>query len=486
MARHSKTTTPPQDHSFPDTAKGAQGAFRLPAAPARGQPKTTPSAPLGIYAKTEAAGGRSRITWAQVGDEDTGEVSPWHQVGTRLEEVVMPQEARARRYALKSVVNRIMPKSRTAKCCRWRVPNKAIQVLRGDESRRAFYSGLQVCASVWGCPVCSAKISERRRVELQGAIATAKAKGWAVYLLTLTIPHGLGDDLGDMLAGMMAAWRRTTTGRAGKAFRKAMGIRGTVRALEVTYGANGWHPHFHALLFLDGEAATCQVQERFLPLWQDACIKSGLPKPSDERGVRVDDGSYAAKYAAKWGLESELTKGHVKTGKRGSMTPWDILRELLQIGSEGAGVGRPAPVAAKLDGAAGDTGTPAKRARQLRALFLVYAEAFHSKRQLYWSNGLKELLAVEDLKDEELAAREDEAASVLAELTDDQWRAILATRSEAVILDVAENHPDALAAVMEALVAMAGRKERPPGSAPGGGPEPARIASCRPEEHLDG
>jgi len=44
------------------------------------------------------------------------------------------------------------------------------------------------------------------------------------------------------------AWRRTTTGRAGKDFRKLLGIKGTIRALEVTHGQNGFHPHLHVLL----------------------------------------------------------------------------------------------------------------------------------------------------------------------------------------------------------------------------------------------
>src|SRR5690606_25388944 len=109
---------------------------------------------------------------------------------------------------------------------------------------------------------------------------------------------------------MLAAWKRTVDGRAAKNVRDFLGLKGTVRALEVTYGANGFHPHFHVLLFLDKSWTNHGVQEAFTPLWQNACRLARLPIPSLAHGCRVDDGSYAAKYASKWGLESEMTKGH--------------------------------------------------------------------------------------------------------------------------------------------------------------------------------
>ncbi|MCH0743043.1 protein rep, partial [Pseudomonas aeruginosa] len=201
---------------------------------------------------------------------------------------------------------------------------------RSTEHGKAFFSGLQVCASVWACPVCAAKISERRRAELVTAVALAKSMGMHVKLLTLTVPHGLGDDLPTLLGQIRNAWRRTTTGRAGKDFRKLLGIKGTIRALEVTHGQNGFHPHLHVLLFLEQDATNACVQGLFTPIWQDACAKAGLPRPSEAHGCRVDDGSKAAAYASKWGLESEMTKSHTKQGRNGSRTPWDFLRAFLE------------------------------------------------------------------------------------------------------------------------------------------------------------
>lgn len=420
--------------------RGVNGR-QSPARPQRGPSEdgkaiAVPFAPsdstaLGIYAKTAAAfpekHERPRVIWATV-DSESGEVAPLHQVGTELRLYVSPQAARAQRFALKSVVNKLIPKGRTAKCMRWLVPKQELQIHRSREHGKAFYSGLQVCASVWHCPVCAAKISERRRVELQSAITTAKAMGWQVMLLTLTVPHGLGDDIDVMLDQMMAAWRATSSNRAGKALRSSIGLQGTIRALEVTDGSNGFHPHFHALLFLDSNMTPKAVEAGFRPLWQSACLKAGLPRPSDRHGVKVDDGSKAAAYASKWGLESELTKGHMKHGKEGGMTPWDMLRDVLENDSE-----------------------------RSRKRFMVYAEAFKGRRQLYWSNGLKARLAVVDLADDEIVAQVEDEAVVLAKLTSEQWKAVLATRSESALLDVAENNPDALDGFLEGLQAMVGR-----------------------------
>mgnify|MGYP000119489705 CR=1 FL=1 len=83
----------------------------------------------------------------------------------------------ADRFALQSVARSILPKSRTAKCLRIRAYQRDVEVWKSKEHNTASYGGLQTCGSVWTCPVCSSKIAERRRVEIQGAIATHRAQG---------------------------------------------------------------------------------------------------------------------------------------------------------------------------------------------------------------------------------------------------------------------------------------------------------------------
>lgn len=252
----------------------------------------------------------------------------------------------------------------------------------------------------------------------------AAVLGLQVKLMTLTTSHGLGDDVAQIVAQMQKAWTKLWQGRQGMALRNALGLFGHIRALEVTYGANGFHPHFHALLFVHPDQGTVEGWASLPFRWQQVAIKSGLPLPSLDRGCRIDDGDKASSYVTKgvWGLESEVTKGHTKTGKKGSRTPLDLLRGFL----EG-------------DGKAG-------------SLWRVYAAAFEGKRQLYWSNGLKKLLALSELSDEEIAnTPEDEKSLHLATITFDQWRVICRKKLETTILDLAEVSPDAMRLYLEQM-----------------------------------
>lgn len=376
---------------------------------------------LGIYAKKHSPPGNTGLAGRKTDDFD-------HETGELLPEKpgLSPSAARAERWALKAVANRLLPADhKTTKCHRYRIPKKQIQVMKGAGDGRAFYQGLQVCSSVWACPICASKITERRKVELQGGTAVAQAMGLSVYLLTLTVPHGLGDDVTEILGKMTAAWAKLNQGKAGMQLRERLGLRGTVRALEVTHGKNGFHPHFHALLFLDGRLSPDQVNQIINPRWQAVAQLAGLPKPSTEHGCRVDGGEKAAAYIAKgsgWGLEAEMTKGHLKRGKGDSRTPMDLLRD-HENGDKHAG-----------------------------ALFNVYAKAFHGRRQLVWSKGLKALLAVVDLTDEEISESPDEEAALrLSTISDWQWKCIRAIRCESVVLDLAEVSKDALVCFLRQL-----------------------------------
>ena len=333
--------------------------------------------------------------------------------------------ARAERYMLKSAARRLLPKDhRTTKCMHWRLPDREVQVQRGATNDRAFYHGLQVCAMPWTCPVCASKISERRRQEVAKAIKQADVLGLQVFLVTLTIPHGIGDDVGSMLDKMTKAWSRLWIGRQGIALRNALGLFGHIRALEVTYGQNGFHPHFHALLFFHPQQTTGAGWGTLGPRWQQVCVKSGLPMPDLMHGIKIDGGSKAANYVAKgvWGLESEVTKGHVKSGRNGSRTPFDLLRD-FHHGDKASG-----------------------------ALWRVYVDAFAGRRQLHWSVGLKKLLAIAELSDEEIANKPDEQpALLLATITDDQWRVIYRRHLESVVLDLAETSVDAMRLFLQSL-----------------------------------
>lgn len=290
--------------------------------------------------------------------------------------------------------------------------------------------------------MCAPKITERRRVEVNQAIERAKEMGLQVMLATFTIPHGIGSDVEVIRRQMMQAWRRGSTSRAGKQMRKMIGLQGYIRVVEVTYGENGWHPHMHLLLILKTTWSPEVIRRLWYPIWLDGCRKAGLEDPSEAHGVRVDDGARAAQYVTKWGMDSELTKGHLKKGRK-SVNPWDLLR------AHALGLEHHA-IAPELRDVLRGLGIDEQRAG---ALFLVFFGAFKGSRQLYWSNGLRALLGLEAEKtDEQLAQEEmDKAAALLATLTDEQRHDLIRTKNLPTLLILAEDSPGLIPDFLESI-----------------------------------
>jgi len=372
---------------------------------------------LGIYAKYSPT--PEKI------DSETGEITGNDPMSTRVQRFILQAAARS-----------LFPKSRLDKCLRLRCSHQDIQVWKSTEHKTTHYKGLQTCGSVWRCPVCSAKIAERRRVEILQAMDAHKAAGGCVNLLTLTCPHQVKDNLAELLAKQAKALHSFWRDREVNRILAEMGTIGQIRALEATHGRlspqnNGWHPHYHILMFQGigvdlvrfDQAQMTDWQVRLYLRWAARCKAAGLGEPSYAHGLKLAGGEEAGKYMSKWGLEDEMTKGHTKKALHGE-TPFDFLRAI---------------VADKAD-------------KQAAALFIEFATTFEGKRQLHWSKGLKKRYLVADKTDEALAAETDDKARLLGMLTIDQWRDVLAVEGRGAVLQVAASGGwDALAVYLESI-----------------------------------
>jgi hypothetical protein len=388
---------------------------------------------LGIYAKYKPK--PSKV------DPETGEI-----IG------LDPMSTRVQRFILQAAARSLFPKSRLDKCLRVRASYKpawsnvyiprSIEVWKSTEHQTTHYKGLQTCGSVWRCPVCSAKIAERRRLEIIQAMDAHKAVHGCVNLLTLTCPHQVKDNLADLLVKQAKALNNFWKDRVVKGILSEMGTIGQIRALEVTHGRlspqnNGWHPHYHVMLFQGSgvdlarfdQAQMTDWQVRLYLRWAARCVAAGLGEPSYAHGLKLDNGDKAAKYVAKWGLEDELTKGHTKKALHGE-TPFDFLRAI---------------VADKND-------------KQAAALFVEFAKTFEGKRQLHWSKGLKSRYQVTEKTDEDLSEETDDKASLLGSITLDQWRDVLAVEGRGVVLQVAAS--GGWEAVAVYLASIKGRSQK--------------------------
>ncbi len=277
-----------------------------------------------------------------------------------------------------------------------------VRVMKSGKGKRAYFAGVMSCGSVWVCPVCAPKIQAVRALEVRTAIDNWTAQGGSVVLVTQTIPHGRRDHLEPLLERFTTALRKFKGQRGYEYARKQFGIAGSIRALEVTHGANGWHPHAHTILFLQTSPPPLHLHMALFPLWESAALRAGFEQALSPAAFDVQDASEVKKYLTKmgmeyqWSAEHELVKAHSKRGSSHSMTPFDMLRGML------------------------DESRP-----ELRAWFAEYAACFEGKRQLVWSNGFKkELLGTDGLTDEQIAESIGEMDDVLAHIPLDDWKLI--------------------------------------------------------------
>lgn len=322
------------------------------------------------------------------------------------------KEIRSERYLCQAVARQAIPKERVSKCLRLINNSTQLQVWQHKKTEKAFYNGLLVCGSVWHCPICAAKISERRRLELKQAYDLHLAEGGKIALLTLTFSHKKTDKLKDTILKFGQATKKFMSGKAYQKIRDTMNIIGRVRCFEVTYGNNGFHPHTHTLIFYKNDVDLKQIKIQMYNLWEKSCNKYGL-SVKEKYGLDLQEGDKAQDYMSKhgtWSLEQEMSKSHIKKGKLGSLTPFDFLREYIQTEDE-----------------------------KLIKLFQEYAECFKGKRQLQWSQGLKKQFIIEEKTDEDLAKEKTEEADLLGLISYDEWKIILKYELRTKVLDYCEN-----------------------------------------------
>ena len=350
-------------------------------------------------------------------DQETGEIVQCNEgKNGALKIAIDPVQLRLDRWILQSAAKHLLPEKRVSKCLRLRAHGQThIKVLHNKLRKTAHFGNTQTCGSVWDCSICAVKISERRRVdEVLPAMTRwidqggSDGQGGQCLLLTLTHPHSKTDVLADLLKCEQKAMKSMRESRSFVNLLNDCGCIGTIRAWEVTHGENGFHPHFHIILFARTGLNLDELKERFYLAWANACRLAKLPIPS-VLGFDLQDGSHAHNYVSKgvWGLDHEITKGHLKKSKAGR-SPMDLLRS---YGFD--------------------------KDKQAGALFIEYSKAFHGKRQLTWSPGLKAYFKIGEKTDEQIAAEQDDQANELGLIDWPTWQLVLKFEMRGEIIELA-------------------------------------------------
>jgi len=294
----------------------------------------------------------------------------------------------------------LMPRERLALCgVALRYGALGVVVRRLPDGRAA-YSGLYRCGDFWRCPSCRVTLGIRRARQIESALRQHVDAGGSALLATYTVPHARDESLPVVLARLSDTWRRY----AMHVWRDVLGryYVGAVRALEVTHGVNGWHPHYHALVYISpGLPYLTPVTVALAERWSEV---AGADWRADVRQVARDGVAAVARYLTTDGVagaafETASPAAKIPSGRSYTQLLYDYARYRSSVDA---------------------------------ALVYEYAAALHAAHHLTISPRLRKLYDFTDP-----ASGWDEIADedVLALLNSDEWLSILDAGEERNLLD---------------------------------------------------
>lgn len=315
---------------------------------------------------------------------------------------------------------------------------------------RAYFNNIIQCSSVHTCIICNNRIMAKRSKEIAQAYDyfTSSLHGFAP-MLTLTIPHKYGGNLDEQLELINQAYKRLMDDRIMRQIWELVGKVGAIKAVEYTHGKNGHHNHIHSLMFLKNshhdlvlpiarwttpkrkgmlrllsekqeksyidKGLQAQINymsfDEFIKFyWVKLCRDVGLGMPSLENGAVISEGDNVKCYIAKHKSAQEITNSRDKKAKKDNRNQWELLLD-YQNGDKYAG-----------------------------EIFREYAKSFAGGKLLRWSNGLKDLLLIEDVEDEDIAEIEEKLQhEIVHEITPKLWSLVKRYRLQARLLSAVEN-----------------------------------------------
>ncbi|MGH1491795.1 MAG: hypothetical protein ACRBK7_20800, partial [Acidimicrobiales bacterium] len=208
-----------------------------------------------------------------------------------------------------------------------------------------YASGLVTCGSPWSCLSCSYKIRAKGARNIAQAVAAHIATGGGVLFATFTMSHDRSDELDRLWKILSAGWAYMTAGRQWVDFKAEFGLVGSIKAVEVTHGGNGWHPHIHVLFFIDEpmndfdrehdyRAFRRQLRQRWIT-WFHNKHKRNVSQEFGTRfdPVKPDESDRVGIYCTKVGYE--LAMADSKIGRtEGQRHPFAIAHDAARNGDK--------------------------------------------------------------------------------------------------------------------------------------------------------
>lgn len=278
----------------------------------------------------------SKVTAAPTATADAPHGPPLvrKEIGSPPPSGEVRQARRASRHDLKRA-QRLVTAARSSSLC---LLAAAAEVSVGvGRNLTAHVSGVHRCGSPWSCPVCAPVVRERRAAEIDQALGAHLASGGSAVFVTQTLRHSAADALAPRLDPVSRALAHCLRGSSWERRRKRLGYLGSIKAVEITHGSNGWHPHAHSVLLFDqvlDEVAVEDLRSWLHQRWEGVVVRRGLGTLDAQHGVDVrpvrsagELAGYLAKVDGGWGAGLELTRTDLKRN-----SPLDLLRSFVETG----------------------------------------------------------------------------------------------------------------------------------------------------------
>ena len=297
--------------------------------------------------------------------------------------------------------------------CRPIDANKDFDVIKGQKGN-VYLGNVQKCGMIWLCPVCLIKLNKHKLEWLKLTLDHHSKQNRKMSFNTLTIQHKRYSRLEDTMDLLQSVYRAVYKNRKLQSLKKEHQIE-WIYTMEITYGANGWHPHFHFLVVSKTDHSSVKEYNKlFKLLYKKEIEKRGLLY---KEGVTIDIKSISndneiANYMTKQNAVYEITSNQNKTSYKASKNYLELVSDYIDNGVDHTN------------------------------LLLEYSDATHRKRQHQTSRNFvpKNLKKMSNKTDEDVL-RDDKVDYIIGTLTTAQMRFIIFNEIEDLFLSMIQEKP---------------------------------------------
>lgn len=194
---------------------------------------------------------------------------------------------------------------------------QGVEVRYSHEREQGYLSHVRNCNKVHLCPVCARRELEHWKETILKISAVANHKGYSAFMLVLTAQHEINrerlefhspyeilyEQFSGTLSAVIEAYRFVYSDDHTKERDLLRRVKHQIKHLEVRFSANGYHPHLHALIYVDERDLPEEERGPYEDRLRDA-IYSRYQRKLKSLGYEIAPQGYYCQAVRVWGAAS--------------------------------------------------------------------------------------------------------------------------------------------------------------------------------------